>query len=100
MIKEFVAILTSTDTPIDVAHLFDKKADHQRWEKMVKIFETIRIDNVIEGLAEVEAKFKLNKTEEITILAYVKFLELMIQASEKWETLKPSLREPREMMYG
>ena len=100
MIKEFIEILASTDDPIDVACLFDKKADRQRWEKMVNIFETLRIDNVIEGLTEVETTYKLNKTEEITILAYVKFLERMIQAAEKYEELKPSIREPREMMYG
>lgn len=102
MIKEFIEILTSADEPTDVAHLFKGKADRQRWEKMVNIFETIRIDNVVEGLSEVETTYKLNKTEEITILAYVKFLERMIRAAEKYESLEAKAPEPKpnEIMYG
>ena len=100
MIKEFIEILSSSDNTIDVAHLFKGKADRQRWEKIVNIFETIRIDNVVEGLEEVETTYKLNKTEEITILAYVKFLERMIHAAEKYQEMKPSTTKPREMMYG
>ena len=45
---------------------------------MVEIFEEIQIDNVTSGLKSVAEKYKLNRQEEINILAYVKFLELMI----------------------
>ena len=46
--------------------------------KMVHVFETIQIDNVSEGLKEISMKYKLNRQEELMILAYVKFLELMV----------------------
>ena len=81
MLKEFVKLVDSDDEIVDVKNLFTK-ADKRKWEKWIDIFETLRIDNVASGLKDVSETYKLNKTEEITILAYVKFLELMIAKVE------------------
>ena len=81
MLKEFVELIDSDESLVDVANLFSK-ADKRKWEKWIDIFETIQIDKVAEGIKEVSETYKLNKTEEITILAYTKFLELMIAKVE------------------
>ncbi len=73
MLKEFVDLISSDEDLVDVATLFTK-ADKRKWEKWIDIFESIRIDNVASGLKEVSETYKLNKTEEVTVLAYVKFL--------------------------
>ena len=84
------------------------KADKRKWEKWIDIFETIRIDNVASGLKDVSETYKLNKTEEVTVLAYVKFLELMINSVGRMEkemngkefaekTVSPKVNE---VMYG
>ena len=91
------------EKPVDIHHLFVKKADRTKWEKMVNIFETIRIDRIVEGLEEIDATYKLTKTEEITILAYVKFLERMLNTAgrmdkEEGNEMKP--KTPPEYMYG
>ena len=108
MLKEFVTIMESDEHIVDVANLFTKHGKKQ-WEKWIEIFETIRIDNVAKGLKEVSETYKLNKTEEVTILAYVKFLELMIQKVESVGRMEAELMDKadkkalssfNEVMYG
>jgi|TARA_R110002051_G_scaffold175990_1_gene246053 hypothetical protein len=107
MLKEFVSLVDSKDEIVDVASLFSK-AELQKWEKWIEIFESIRIDNVAIGLKQVSKTYKLNKTEEVTVLAYVKFLELMIHNVGRMEeemkgnefakkTVSPKVNE---VMYG
>jgi hypothetical protein len=81
MLSEFVKLIDSDDEIVDVKDLFNVR-DKRKWQKWIDIFETIQIDKVAVGLKEVSETYKLNKTEEITILAYVKFLELMIAKVE------------------
>ena len=65
---------------IDIKELFKNKKELIVWEKMVHVFETIQIDNVSEGLKEISMKYKLNRQEELMILAYVKFDESTTKA--------------------
>ena len=81
MLKEFVELIDSDEEMVDIKNLFTT-TDRRKWEKWIDIFETIQIDRVASGLKDVSETYKLNKTEEITILAYVKFLELMIAKVE------------------
>ena len=107
MLKEFVDIMEGDEHIVDVASLFGK-ADKRKWEKWINIFETIRIDNVGSGLKEVSETYKLNKTEEVTVLAYVKFLELMINSVGRMEdemkgnefAKKGMSPKVNEVMYG
>jgi len=108
MLKEFVDLISSDEDLVDVATLFTK-ADKRKWEKWIDIFESIRIDNVASGLKEVSETYKLNKTEEVTVLAYVKFLELMINSVGRLEKEKRNegigkesvTQKPiNEVMYG
>ena len=108
MLKEFVELIDSDEEMVDIKNLFTT-ADRRKWEKWIDIFETIQIDRVASGLKEVSETYKLNKPEEITFLAYVKFLELMIAKVEvvgrmekemKEGIGKDSLSPTNEVMYG
>ena len=108
MLSEFVKLIDSDDEIVDVKDLFNVR-DKRKWQKWIDIFETIQIDKVAVGLKEVSETYKLNKTEEITILAYVKFLELMIAKVEtagrmeremKESIGKDSMSPVNEVMYG
>jgi len=105
MLKEFVSLVDSKDDIVDVANLFSK-AELKKWEKWIEIFESIRIDNVAVGLKQVSETYKLNKTEEVTVLAYVKFLELMINSVGRMENEmkegvgKETVSPVNEVMYG
>ena len=78
MIDAFLKLLEDDTGEVDIKTLFKDKEEQHSWEKMVSVFDTIQIDNVSEGLKEVIQKYKLNRQEELTVLAYVKFLEMMV----------------------
>ena len=78
MIDAFIKMMEDDAKDIDIKGLFRNKKEQVSWEKMVNVFEAIQIDNVSEGLKEVIQKYKLTRQEELTVLAYVKFLEMMV----------------------
>ena len=106
MLKEFVELIDSDEEMVDIKELFTT-TDRRKWEKWIDIFETLRIDNVASGLKDVSETYKLNKTEEVTVLAYVKFLELMINSvgrmeqEERKEGIgKEAVSPVNDRMYG
>ena len=78
MIDAFLKLMEDDTDAVDIKALFKNKEEQISWEKMVNVFEVIQIDNVSEGLKEVIQKYKLTRQEELTVLAYVKFLEMMV----------------------
>jgi hypothetical protein len=78
MIDAFLKMMEDDAKDIDIKGLFKNKKEQVSWEKMVNVFEAIQIDNVPDGLKEVIQKYKLTRQEELTVLAYVKFLEMMV----------------------
>lgn len=98
MLKEFVDLLDTDETVVDIKELLTP-ADKRRWLKMLDVFENIQIHDIPNGLRFVEENFKFNKTEEITILAYIKFLELMVDKVGKVKDMEKSTTTEM-MMYG
>ena len=78
MINAFLKMMEDDSNLIDIKSLFKSKKEQISWEKMVNVFETIEIDNVSEGLKTIQEKYKLTRQEELSVLAYVKFLEMLV----------------------
>ena len=106
LIDTFVESLEKEETMIDLKDIISKKEDMYIWEKFVDIFDCIELDDVLDSLKKVSAKYKLSHKEEITVLAYVKFLELMVVKAnivrnmEGIEIEKKDTKEPDGAMYG
>ena len=108
LIDTFIEGLEEDTDKIDLKDIL-KKEDIYLWEKYVDIFDSIDIDDVLGSLKKISAKYKLSHNEEITMLAYVKFLEIMVmkaamvrgmemEGMEEENTTKP--KEPEGNMYG
>ena len=108
LIDTFIEGLEEDTDRIDLKDIL-KKDDIYLWEKYVDIFDSIDIDDVLGSLKKISAKYKLSHDEEITMLAYVKFLEIMVMKAsmvrglemermEEENTTKP--KEPEGNMYG
>ena len=108
LIDTFIEGLEEDTDKIDLKDIL-KKEDLYLWEKYVDIFDSIDIDDVLGSLKKISAKYKLSHKEEITMLAYVKFLEIMVmkaamvrgmemEGMEEENTTKP--KEPEGNMYG
>tara|TARA_A100000172_G_scaffold79008_1_gene65307 strand:- start:76 stop:429 length:354 start_codon:yes stop_codon:yes gene_type:complete len=78
ILKDFISLVEGEGDSVDIRELFEDDEERHRWEKMVEVFEHIQIDRVSEGLKSVGIKYNLTRDEEVNILAYVKFLELMV----------------------
>ena len=104
MIDAFLKLMEDDTNEIDIKTLFKNKKEQISWEKMVNIFETIEIDNVSDGLRTIIGKYKLTRQEELNILAYVKFLEMMVAkvniAKDIMEDKPTNKKEYSGSMYG
>tara|TARA_X000001382_G_scaffold92455_1_gene67013 strand:+ start:1082 stop:1411 length:330 start_codon:yes stop_codon:yes gene_type:complete len=107
ILESFIKLIDEEDERVDIKDLFKSKEEINRWEKLVNVFTSITIDSIPTNLKEVYDTYKLDREEQITILAYVKFLELMVTGAEHAKELldaeKGESNEPEsvpERMYG
>ena len=108
LIDTFIDSLEEDTDKVDLKDILSKKEDLYLWEKYVDIFDSIDIDDVLGSLKKISAKYKLSSKEEITIMAYVKFLEIMVMKAamvrgmemEGMEEETPKPKEPEGNMYG
>ncbi len=108
ILESFIKLIDEEDERVDIKNLFNNKEEINRWEKLVNVFTSITIDSITTNLQEVYDTYKLDREEQITILAYVKFLEIMVTSAEQAkELLKADEDETKEVsktvpegMYG
>ena len=103
MIDEFLKLMDDDTKEVDIKTLFKDKKEQISWEKMVNVFETIEIDNVSDGLRTISEKYKLTRQEELSVLAYVKFLEMMVKKVEIAKDIlkdRPIKKDYSGSMYG
>ena len=103
MIDAFLKLMDDDTKEVDIKTLFKDKKEQISWEKMVNVFETIEIDNVSDGLRTISEKYKLTRQEELSVLAYVKFLEMMVKKVEIAKDMlkgNPSKKDYSGSMYG
>ena len=103
ILGDFIQLVDSDDKKVNIIDLFENNEEKLRWEKLVEVFDTIQIDNISNGLHEVAEKYRLTRDEEITILAYVKFLELMVMKMKLVQDIDQQTQKKNEIpntMYG
>ena len=108
LIDTFIDSLEEDTDKVDLKDILSTKDDLYLWEKYVDIFDSIDIDDVLGSLKKISAKYKLSHKEEITMLAYVKFLEIMVMKAamvrglemEGMEEEPTQPKEPEGNMYG
>ena len=103
MIDAFLKLMDDDAKEVDIKTLFKDKKEQISWEKMVNVFETIEIDNVSDGLRTISEKYKLTRQEELSVLAYVKFLEMMVKKVEIAKDIlkdRPIKKDYSGSMYG
>ncbi len=90
MLDGFLKAAQNKDKALEVKSLMSK--DEQiEWEILVKAMDTIDIMHIGECLEKISKTYQLKKWQEMSILAYVKVLEIMVKAAKEHspESLKP-----------
>ena len=108
LIDAFIESLEEDTDRIDLKDILTNKDDLYLWEKYVDIFGSFDLEDVLGSLKNISAKYKLSHKEEITMLAYVKFLEIMVMKASMVRHMEnememegePPKDEPEGNMYG
>ena len=107
LIDAFIESLEEDTDRIDLKDILTNKDDLYLWEKYVDIFGSFDLEDVLGSLKNISAKYKLSHKEEITMLAYVKFLEIMVTKASMFHRLEERMEmeeqihnEPEGNMYG
>jgi len=77
LIEGFLQAAENKDEVLSVENLM---TDDERveWECLVKCYDSIDIMNIGRDLKKISKIYKLNRWQEMSVLAYVKILELMM----------------------
>tara|TARA_R100001244_G_scaffold66455_1_gene54687 strand:- start:164 stop:508 length:345 start_codon:yes stop_codon:yes gene_type:complete len=93
LLERFLKIAEDETKSLSVDTLLSKE-EKVEWETLVKAYDSIDILNVGECLIKINKIYQLNRWQEMSILAYVKILELMFQRAKDvgaLDTLKGQL---------
>ena len=84
------------ETALSVESLMNEE-ERFEWETLVKAFDSIDVMNVGRDLKKIHKTYQLQRWQEMSILAYVKILEMMIRRAKEsgaMDTLTPPDVEP------
>lgn len=98
LLESFLAMAKSKEKNLSVEGLMSHN-EKIEWEALVKAMDSIDILNVGKDLEKVSKTFKLNRWQQLSVLAYVKLLEMMVKRahdSGAIEQLKPDMMRDME----
>tara|TARA_R110002020_G_scaffold9593_5_gene37654 strand:- start:13030 stop:13380 length:351 start_codon:yes stop_codon:yes gene_type:complete len=94
LLTQFIALLDDkTEDKVTLASLM-KEEDRYDWETLVEAMDQIDIMKIGPSIKKINKKYNLNHWQDISIMSYVKMLELMLkraQASPEFSGLIKSL---------
>ena len=91
LLDEFVTQLTNDSSELDIKSILSED-ELDDWELLVKVFTDIRITNIGEDLTKISKFYKLERWQEVSVIALVKMFEVM------WVMNKPQLEELQDSM--
>ena len=96
LLEGFLELAEDNETQLSIETLMTEDEKFE-WETLVKAFDSIDIMNVGKDLKKISKMYQLNRWQELSILAYIKILELMIRRAKDsgaMDTMKDIKRPP------
>jgi hypothetical protein len=81
LLDRFLDLADSDGDILSIAELMSPE-ELDKWELLVKCFTELHVTTVSKDLKRISKFYKLEKWQEISILALVKMMELMIKEAE------------------
>jgi len=97
LIESFLKLAEDNETALSIESLMSEDEKFE-WETLVKAFDSIDVMNVGRDLKKIHKTYKLERWQEMSILAYVKILEMMIRrakesgAMDMMDDIKPTTK--------
>jgi hypothetical protein len=102
LLNRFLELAEDNEATLSVETLMteDEKLE---WETLVTAFDSIDIMNVGKDLKKIQKTYQLERWQEMSILAYVKILEMMIRRAKEAGAMdlmdKPTKKIPKQTEY-
>tara|TARA_Y100001963_G_C6688458_1_gene403420 strand:- start:471 stop:797 length:327 start_codon:yes stop_codon:yes gene_type:complete len=77
LLEAFLEQLVNEGSTIDIKSELSSK-ELLNWETLVKIFDEMDMENIALSVEKVNQRYKLERWQEISVLAYIKLLEIMV----------------------
>ena len=81
LLEGFLELAEDNETQLSIETLMTEDEKFE-WETLVKAFDSIDIMNVGKDLKKLHKTYRLKRWQELSILAYIKILELMIKRAK------------------
>ena len=102
LIESFLKMAEENEAALSVESLLSEE-ERFEWETLVKAFDSIDIMNVGRDLKKIHKTYQLERWQEMSILAYVKILEMMIRRAKEsgaMDALSPDMQPPERDDYS
>ena len=97
LLESFMKLAEDNETALSIESLMSEDEKFE-WETLVKAFDSIDVMNVGRDLKKIHKTYQLERWQEMSILAYVKILEMMIRrakesgAMDMMDDIKPTTK--------
>ena len=81
LIEGFLKLAEDNETALSIESLMSEDEKFE-WETLVKAFDSIDIMHVGRDIKKIQKTYQLKRWQEMSILAYVKILEMMIRRAK------------------
>jgi len=81
LLDSFLSIAESDEKNLSVEGLLTEE-ERLEWETLVKALDSIDVLNVGKDLKKISKMYQLNRWQEMSILAYIKLLEMMMMRAK------------------
>tara|TARA_R100001244_G_scaffold80359_1_gene62933 strand:+ start:177 stop:509 length:333 start_codon:yes stop_codon:yes gene_type:complete len=81
LLKSFLKLAEDEDSPLSVESLLTEEETFD-WETLVKAFDSIDIMHVGKDLKKISKTYQLTRWQEMSILAYIKIIEMMMKRAK------------------
>jgi len=78
LLNSFLQQMQDDSSTVDIKSALSTE-ELLNWETLVKVFDEIEMDNIAISIEKVNQRYKLEKWQEISVLAYIKLLEMMVE---------------------
>ena len=93
VLEAFVKLMDGDEDMLSLDKILTKE-EKAEWEILVKIFRDIQVNSIVDDVKKVNKFYNLERWQELSVLALVKMMELMIkdvQASPAMQKLEESI---------
>jgi len=101
LLEEFIAQFDNDASNVDLSGLM---SDEERieWETLVKVYNDIEIVDIANTVKKIPKVYKLNRNQDLAVLAYIKVLEMMVRVARDSmgiEGMPPNFTKPSSSDY-